>query len=492
MNPAMAAFALRSDPRNGLWRSHSASRIRIPGEESPRVSVVITARNYARFLPEAIESALGQTVPCEVLYSDDYSEDESVAVARRFEKRGVTVLTTTRHLGVCEARNRGAVASTGAFLVHLDGDDMLTPDFAERHLNAMAPGIPFVYGPALAFGQGPEAGTLWRVPTWEKADPWRRNSVNTSAMYARWAFEAAGRWREGAGTMWDWDLALRAARFGTPHPSDAVLHYRQHAASWSRKRGARAPGYIDVRPSIRRQNVRLSVGSVVSGRLPGLFERWFQRLANSVSLLDLAAKPDLTILDNSRDERKTSLLREATERHADVFSTIKVVPHPATFSWKTERERRDGVAMFMANAHNRLRESMRGDVHWIVEDDVLVPPHAGTALFEELTGERIPHAVSGCYRCRHGDGSWIAGWHAKGTWKRVGHLGDAPLSVDYTGTGCLMFWKNRTPETWQSHTSDGVAAHDWAWGLNLTRQGGMLLLLPSVRCEHAISETRQI
>ena len=44
----------------------------------PKVSIIIINYNYARYLPEAIDSALGQTyADCETIVVDDGSTDHS-------------------------------------------------------------------------------------------------------------------------------------------------------------------------------------------------------------------------------------------------------------------------------------------------------------------------------------------------------------------------------------------------------------------------------
>src|SRR5262245_29193105 len=229
-----------------------------------RVSIVVAARNQGRFLDEALRSAVSQSVTCEVLYADDASIDDSLDVARRFESNGVIVLPGDRHQGVCAARNRGAEIARGEYLIFLDGDDRMPRDFVARHLAAMTSGTPFVYGPAKAFGDGPAARAYWSVPTWAEYDRWECNTVNTSAMYARWAFAAAGGWSDRVPTMWDWDLALRSARFGTPRASRAVLDYRQHADSWSSTIGERDAERANYLAIVRRQNARLAVGAILS------------------------------------------------------------------------------------------------------------------------------------------------------------------------------------------------------------------------------------
>lgn len=100
----------------------------------PLVSVVIPCHNAARWLPETLASALGQTWPHqEIILVDDGSTDDSLSVARSYECRGVTILTQSNR-GAAAARNAGLRAARGDFLQFLDADDVLAPDKIERQL----------------------------------------------------------------------------------------------------------------------------------------------------------------------------------------------------------------------------------------------------------------------------------------------------------------------------------------------------------------------
>lgn len=93
----------------------------------PRASVIINNYNYARFLREAIESALRQTYPdTEVIVVDDGSTDNSRDVIRSFGDRIVPVFKENGGQG--SAFNAGFAASTGDFVCFLDSDDTLFPD----------------------------------------------------------------------------------------------------------------------------------------------------------------------------------------------------------------------------------------------------------------------------------------------------------------------------------------------------------------------------
>src|ERR1035437_6908420 len=117
-----------------------------------RISIIITARNNGQYLFECIDSCLKQTVkPFDIIYSDDCSTDDSLKVAEKYRK-DIVIVPHKKHLGVVKARNAGADISKGDVLVFLDGDDILPPDFLEKHLQAFDETTPFVYCAAQAFG----------------------------------------------------------------------------------------------------------------------------------------------------------------------------------------------------------------------------------------------------------------------------------------------------------------------------------------------------
>ncbi len=154
-----------------------------------RVSVVIPVFNGARFLGEAVESAVGQTAPpAEVIVVDDGSSDGSADLARRIP--GVTVLVRA-HAGVSAARNAGVAAASGTHFAFLDADDVWAPRKLERQLALLGaereagvimarqnyrfegPVPPWFRGPA---DGGSEPGYLpscWLMPrtTWDRVGP---------------------------------------------------------------------------------------------------------------------------------------------------------------------------------------------------------------------------------------------------------------------------------------------------------------------------------
>lgn len=91
--------------------------------DRPLVSIIINNYNYARFLSEAINSALDQTYPCtEIVVVDDGSTDESREIVAGYGDQIVPVLKENG--GQASAFNAGVAASRGEIICFLDSDDV--------------------------------------------------------------------------------------------------------------------------------------------------------------------------------------------------------------------------------------------------------------------------------------------------------------------------------------------------------------------------------
>ncbi len=95
------------------------------------LTIVIPTYNYARFLPDAIESALVQSVLggyVEVLVVDDGSTDDTPEVLARYSSRVRCVRQA--NAGLSAARNTGMREARHDWVIFLDSDDMLAPGAA--------------------------------------------------------------------------------------------------------------------------------------------------------------------------------------------------------------------------------------------------------------------------------------------------------------------------------------------------------------------------
>jgi hypothetical protein len=99
--------------------------------DRPMVSILINNYNYARFLDEAIDSALAQTYPnIEVVVVDDGSTDNSREVIAGYGDRIRGVLKENG--GQASAFNAGFAAINGDIICLLDADDLFKPEKVQR------------------------------------------------------------------------------------------------------------------------------------------------------------------------------------------------------------------------------------------------------------------------------------------------------------------------------------------------------------------------
>lgn len=198
---------------------------------SPLVSIVVANYNYARYLGEALESALAQTHrQVEVIVVDDGSTDDSLAVAGRYPVR----ILAEEHFGVGAARNRGAVAASGVFLMFLDADDRLEPTYVEACLAALQ-AAPFSV--AYAYTAMQSFGLEERLFPSQPFDPkalLQGNYIHASALIRSEVFKAAGgfdpTWALGYEDYELWVRLFADGFHGVLVPEPLLLH-RRHGPS---------------------------------------------------------------------------------------------------------------------------------------------------------------------------------------------------------------------------------------------------------------------
>ena len=100
-----------------------------------KVSVIIAVYNSEKFLREALESVINQTLmEIEIICVDDGSTDNSLDIIREYALRDSRI-RILRHEektpGAAAARNMGMDAAKGKYLSFLDSDDFFEPEMLE-------------------------------------------------------------------------------------------------------------------------------------------------------------------------------------------------------------------------------------------------------------------------------------------------------------------------------------------------------------------------
>jgi glycosyltransferase involved in cell wall biosynthesis len=101
-----------------------------------KISVYITSYNQKRYLKEAIESVLAQTLkPCQIIIADDCSSDGSQEVIAGFHSQHPDLITPiyhTQNTGVTQIRVDALQVVTGDYVTYVDGDDRFLPTKLEK------------------------------------------------------------------------------------------------------------------------------------------------------------------------------------------------------------------------------------------------------------------------------------------------------------------------------------------------------------------------
>lgn len=103
------------------------------GQHPPQasISVIVPTYNCARFIGEALDSILAQTLPLkQIIVVDDGSSDDTAQVLGRYKDRRIQYIRQA-HGGVASARNTGLDAARGEYITFLDADDRWRPIFVE-------------------------------------------------------------------------------------------------------------------------------------------------------------------------------------------------------------------------------------------------------------------------------------------------------------------------------------------------------------------------
>ncbi len=208
----------------------------------PVVSVVMTVYNGARFLAEAVESVLGQTMrDLELIVVDDGSTDSSPSILRGFAARDSRVrVLNVSHGGVPQAANAGIAAARHELIARSDSDDRMLPHRLERQLafwNAR-PGLAAACGYCYFIDAvGKQIGVSARPFDLDRGKrelqpPLFVEFPNSTALFRKAAFQAVGGYRNLAYAE-DRDLwgRLATAGYAIGCQPEFLAEFRLHGGS---------------------------------------------------------------------------------------------------------------------------------------------------------------------------------------------------------------------------------------------------------------------
>lgn len=203
--------------------------MKVTNSNLPLISVIVPVYNMKNFVAETIESVLQSDYPnFELVLVDDGSTDNSAEVCSHYATQFPNVSFYRQlNLGASAARNNAIKNSTGEFILPLDGDDKITPNYLSQAAKILSenPQIKIVGSEAEFFG---DRTGKWELPPFSIRQLARRNLMNCSSMYRRSDWEKAGGYCEEIRGREDWDFWISLLKTGGDFYRLPMigLHYR--------------------------------------------------------------------------------------------------------------------------------------------------------------------------------------------------------------------------------------------------------------------------
>lgn len=171
------------------------------------VSIVIPCYNNEKTILETIESAINQTYQyIEIVVVNDGSTDNSDNIIRKIVATNKNVnYIKHENSGPSNSRNKGLLASNGSYLVFVDGDDLIYPEFIEKYVSEFIknPQTKLVYSKAEYFG---DKKGEWILKDYSRKTFIGENCIPIFAMVRREDFIEAGMFDTKLNYLEDWDL----------------------------------------------------------------------------------------------------------------------------------------------------------------------------------------------------------------------------------------------------------------------------------------------
>jgi glycosyltransferase involved in cell wall biosynthesis len=180
----------------------------------PPWNVVIPCHNYGRYLRETVESVLASDADYEIHIVDDASSDETPQVAADLARQYAHIhyLRNEEKQGPGYSRNRGIAAQESAFVVLLDADDRIGPDYLFRAGQKLASGVDVVNPDAVLFGATQDRWVVPEVTTLKML--LERNSVHCCSAFRRELWSRTGGIDEQMPCWMDYEFWIRLAAAG--------------------------------------------------------------------------------------------------------------------------------------------------------------------------------------------------------------------------------------------------------------------------------------
>ncbi len=197
----------------------------------PLISIIIPCYNSGKYIDEAIQSVrqYPDDEDYEIIVVNDGSDEQyTLEKLKEIKTKGIRIIHQ-ENKGLGNARNTGIDAAKGDYILPLDADNKIYPEYISVGITYLEkhPEISVVYGNALFFGDEKKEN---KVSDFNVEALLKENYIDACAIFKKEVWKAISGYDENMPVMgWeDWDFWLRAffKGFKFKHIDKVVYEYR--------------------------------------------------------------------------------------------------------------------------------------------------------------------------------------------------------------------------------------------------------------------------
>lgn len=188
-------------------------------QTNPLVSVVIPCYNHGAYIQEALDSIEVDKIqyPVEIIIVDDGSTDQpTLQKLESLKAAGYQVIFQSNG-GPASARNTGVRASKGVYILPLDADNKITPDYINKAIPLLTEkAVDIVYARPIFFGDLTQRKRQYKVRKYDDLNIVTGNFADACAVYKKTVWEKNGGYDTDIPFYGfeDWEFWINAASNG--------------------------------------------------------------------------------------------------------------------------------------------------------------------------------------------------------------------------------------------------------------------------------------
>lgn len=281
-------------------------------DSRPLVTVYVTCHNYGRFLKEALESVMSQTLESwEMFVMNDGSTDNSEEIAQRFAAnpdKPIEVISTVEPRGLRVCANDAINRARGKYVVRLDADDYFDENalLVLSHYLETHPEVGLVYPNWTYIDEdGSFMGIENRARIGEEDQVKDLPAHGACTMVRRRVLKSVGGYDPTYDSQDGHELWLKVLhRWGVGNVATPLFYYRQHGSSMSRNERR----LLGARQKIKRGMAAKQEGHIKPRILAVIPAKNTYRDLPNVVMQDVGGRP---LIDHTIEAAKQSNIFES-------------------------------------------------------------------------------------------------------------------------------------------------------------------------------------